>query len=220
VLERYDIIGIDPRFVGASTPLTCGLGAQDATQTTPPLEQRRGFEATAAFMKKVAEACDTTSKRFLPGLYFDGNFPGLAELWQQINEAPSNVTELTLSRSAAALVEVPVDNAAMSGLAILCDDVAWSRDVQRHRRERETDRRKHPMSGTLGSNIWACAFWPTNSVEPPVTIHASGPQNILLLQNLRDPVTPLQGGYGMRDALGDRARLITADQGGHVRCPQ
>ena len=349
VLDRYDIIGINPRFVGTSTPLTCGLSAQDATQTTPPLEQQGGFEATAAFMKKVAEACEATSKRFLPfittantardldrirealgeqkasylaysygtelgavyaslfpdrtdrivldsnvhpgwiwreqfrswgaaaeirfgdfaefaaahdetyhlgstptevrhmffkllakleespqtigeevlngpmfrvqtlaGLYFDGNFPGLAELWQQINEASSNVPELKLARSAAALVEVPADNAAMSGLAILCDDVAWSRDVQRYRREWDADRRRHPMFGTLGSNIWACAFWPTNPIEPPVTIHASGPQNILLLQNLRDPVTPLEGGYGMRKALGDRARLITVDQGGHT----
>ena len=349
VLERYDIIGIDPRFVGTSTPLTCGLSEQEATQTTPPLEQPGGFEATAAFMKEVAESCEATSKRFLPfvttantardldriraalgeakasylaysygtelgavyaslfpdrtdrivldsnvnpnwvwreqfrswgpaaeirfgdfaafaaahdetyhlgstpaevremffkllakleedpqvigdlvlngpmfrvqtlaGLYFDGNFPGLAELWQQINEGPSNVTRLPLSRSAAAPIEVPVDNPAVSGLAILCDDVAWSRNVERYRREWENDRRKYPMFGTLGSNIWACAFWPNNPIEPPVTIHSSGPQNILLLQNLRDPVTPLEGGYGMRKALGDRARLITVDQGGHT----
>lgn len=347
VRERYDIIGIDPRFVGSSTPLTCGLTAAEASQTTPPLEQPGGFTATADLMKKTAEACRATSKRFLPfvttantardfdriraalgeqkisylgysygtylgavyaslfphrtdrlvldsnvhpswvwreqfrswgpagevrfpdfaefaaahdetyhlgstpaavratffelvaklnenpqvideevlngemfrvytlsGLYFDANFPSLAELWQQLKEAPSSVTRLPFARTASA--DEPVDNVAMSGLAILCDDVAWSRNVERYRREWEADRQDYPLFGTVGSNIWACAFWPTSPIEPPVTISPAGPQNILLLQNLRDPVTPLAGGVGMRNALGARARLITVDQGGHT----
>jgi pimeloyl-ACP methyl ester carboxylesterase len=349
VLERYDIIGIDPRFVGASTPLTCGLNGQEADQTTPPLEQPGGFAATAAFMKKTAEACGATSKRFLPfvttantardfdsiraalgeekisylgysygtylgavyaslfphrtdrfvldsnvhpgsvwreqfrtwgpagevrftdfaefaaahddkyhlggtpaevretflelvgkldenphvigddvlngamfrvytlsGLYFDANFPSLAELWQQLDEAPSSLTQLPFARTVSSLADPPVDNTAMSGLAILCDDIAWSRDVERYRREWNADRAAYPLFGTLGSNIWACAFWPTSPIESPITISAVGPQNILLLQNLRDPVTPHAGGVGMRKALGHRARLITVDQGGHT----
>ncbi|MET0535128.1 MAG: alpha/beta hydrolase [Steroidobacter sp.] len=349
VLERYDLIGIDPRFVGTSTPVTCGLSEQDASQTTPPLEQAGGFDATVDFMKQTAEACKATSLRWLPfittantardfdriraalgepkisylgysygtylgavyaslfpdrtdrfvldsnvhpgwiwreqfrswgaggevrfpdfaefaaanddtyhlgdtpaevrelffelvakldanplvigdvvfngpmfrvytlsGLYFDANLPGLAELWQQINESPSSVTRLPLARTASSSAPVPVDNPAMSSLAILCDDVAWSRDVERYRREWEADRQEYPLFGTLGSNIWSCAFWPASPIEPPVTITSTGPQNILLLQNLRDPVTPYEGGVAMRDALGRRARLITVEQGGHT----
>src|SRR5690606_9735547 len=124
----------------------------------------------------------------LSALYFDASLPGLAELWQQIKEAPSGIARLPSG------LAVPDDNPAMSGLAVLCDDVAWPRDVERYRREWEADREAYPLFGTIGSNIWSCAFWPTRPIEPPVKITANGPQNILLLQNLRDPVTPLAGG--------------------------
>ena len=36
-----------------------------------------------------------------------------------------------------------------------------------------------------------------------------------MVQNLRDPATPLAGARQLRQAFGDRARLVTADQGGH-----
>jgi hypothetical protein len=38
---------------------------------------------------------------------------------------------------------------------------------------------------------------------------------VLLVQNLRDPGTPLVGALELRRAFGNRARLVTADQGGH-----
>ena len=43
----------------------------------------------------------------------------------------------------------------------------------------------------------------------------NGPSNVLMVQNLRDPATPLAGANELRKALGDRARMVTADQGGH-----
>jgi len=46
-----------------------------------------------------------------------------------------------------------------------------------------------------------------------VTDH--GPRNILVLQNLRDPATPWITGFGLRQALGRRAVMVTVDQGGH-----
>ncbi|GAA3092661.1 hypothetical protein GCM10020254_42130 [Streptomyces goshikiensis] len=36
-----------------------------------------------------------------------------------------------------------------------------------------------------------------------------------MIQNLRDPSTPYFGALKMRRALGDRARLVTVDHGGH-----
>lgn len=42
-----------------------------------------------------------------------------------------------------------------------------------------------------------------------------GPRNVLMVQNERDPATPLAGARSTRRAFGDRAALITADQGGH-----
>ncbi|MFD7316976.1 alpha/beta hydrolase [Streptomyces sp. NPDC059883] len=39
---------------------------------------------------------------------------------------------------------------------------------------------------------------------------------MLMVQNLRDPATPLSGALRTRRALGERARMVTIDQGGHV----
>jgi hypothetical protein len=48
-----------------------------------------------------------------------------------------------------------------------------------------------------------------------VRIGDHGPSNILLVQNVRDPASPLVGAREMRNALGERARLVTVDHGGH-----
>jgi hypothetical protein len=42
-----------------------------------------------------------------------------------------------------------------------------------------------------------------------------GPANVLLVQNLRDPATPLSGARETRAAFGARARMVTVDAGGH-----
>ncbi|MEV6154693.1 alpha/beta hydrolase [Nonomuraea sp. NPDC052129] len=65
-----------------------------------------------------------------------------------------------------------------------------------------------------------CAFWPSEPYEPPVQITGRGPANVLILQNLRDPATPLAGARQLRKAFGDRARMVTADPGGHLRSGQ
>jgi hypothetical protein len=38
---------------------------------------------------------------------------------------------------------------------------------------------------------------------------------VLLTQNLRDPSTPYSGARKMRQAFGDRARMVSVDSGGH-----
>ncbi|WP_370456438.1 alpha/beta hydrolase [Amycolatopsis sp. WAC 04169] len=77
------------------------------------------------------------------------------------------------------------------------------------------DRQRYPMFGASGANIRPCAFWRSEPAEPPVRVDDQGPSNVLLAQNTRDPATPLAGAEQMRHALGDRARMVTADQGGH-----
>lgn len=52
-------------------------------------------------------------------------------------------------------------------------------------------------------------------IEPQVRITDRGPSDILMVQNLRDPATPLAGALETRAALGQRARLVTVDNGGH-----
>jgi pimeloyl-ACP methyl ester carboxylesterase len=77
------------------------------------------------------------------------------------------------------------------------------------------DRIKYPMLGAAAANIGPCAFWPGKPVEPPVKIADRGPSNVLLVQNERDPGTPLAGAQKLRRAFGDRATMVTVDGGGH-----
>jgi hypothetical protein len=46
VLDTYDLIGFDPRGVGTSAPVTCGLTADQALQAFPTLTQSNSFIAT------------------------------------------------------------------------------------------------------------------------------------------------------------------------------
>ncbi|HEV7503520.1 MAG TPA: alpha/beta hydrolase [Thermoanaerobaculia bacterium] len=357
VLDRYDLIGFDPRFVGNSTPITCGLSDEEAFQAYVPLAQPGGFPATAALMRNVADACASAAGDVLPfvttantardmdqirqalgeakisylgysygtylgavyaalfpdqtdriildssvgpdwvwrqqfrawgsggtlrfpdfasfaaannsayhfgktptavqnfylrllhrlqshpvhlssgfvvngplfqelifsELYSDSLFPDLAEFLQRVNGSKNTdaaETDLLQAfqalRPRVALDDVPLDNDVASGLAILCDDVAWSRSVADYKRGFADDSRRYPLFGALGSNIWPCAFWQSQPVEPPVPITPLGPSNILMLQNRRDPATPYAGGLGLRAALGPRARLVSVDQGGHT----
>jgi pimeloyl-ACP methyl ester carboxylesterase len=358
VTAQYDLVGFDPRFIGHSSPLSCGLSDLAASATFPTAMQPGGFDATVAFVRDVASACAAVAGDQLPfvttantardmdqirqalgedkisylgysygtylgavyaslfpertdrvvldssvgpsliwrrqfrgfglggelrfpdfaafavanaatyhlgntpaevralyfqlrdrlerdpiplgegffldgdlfmqatfgSLYGDPSFPGLAELWQflasgELNTQPAQATLRAMLgpvlAGAAVFPEVPADNQPSAGTAVVCGDIAWPRAVDQYRRELALDTALFPMFGRVGSNISPCAFWPTTPVEPPVAITANGPANILILENLRDPATPLPGALEMRAALGRRSRLVSVDQGGH-----
>ncbi|AXB47858.1 alpha/beta hydrolase [Amycolatopsis albispora] len=144
-------------------------------------------------------------------MYTDQGLPQAAELWRAI-ETGQPVPPLP---SAPPPPDQPADNVTAAQLAVLCGDRNWPEPVEFYQRNVEEDRFRFPMWGAGAANIWPCAFWPVEPVEPPVEIGDRGPSNVLMVQNLRDPSTPLSGALRMREALGDRARMITADQGGH-----
>ncbi|GAA1642908.1 alpha/beta hydrolase [Actinoplanes couchii] len=140
-------------------------------------------------------------------LYYDREFPALATKWQILDTgaplpAPSDPGLPS------------TDNYLASQMHVICNDSDWPSSVGHYRRAVEQDRKRWPLFGAAGANITPCAFWPTSAV--PVTITDHGPSNILILHNLRDPATPLAGAVQLRKAFGDRARLVTADQGGHL----
>lgn len=66
VLKYYDLIGFDPRGVGESTPVTCGLNAYEASHAMIPLTENDSFDDTKAFMKKIAQKCAAKSGRTIP----------------------------------------------------------------------------------------------------------------------------------------------------------
>ncbi|MFS8099258.1 alpha/beta hydrolase [Lentzea alba] len=111
--------------------------------------------------------------------------------------------------------EVPRIQALLAGrLHVICGDSEWPSSVRTYERNVALDRVRYPMFGAAAANIQPCAFWP-KPVEKQVQLSDRGPRNILMVQNERDPATPLAGAYSTRRAFGDRAAMLTVDQGGH-----
>jgi pimeloyl-ACP methyl ester carboxylesterase len=148
-------------------------------------------------------------------LYTDAAFPDLAAVLQFINEG-GGAERLPAAVAAAVFPPVPEDNAFASAWAVTCDDAQWPESPDLYRRDVAIDRKRFPVAGGMAANIWPCAFWPVEPRERPVTIGGPGPRDVLVVQGLRDPATPYDGGVAMRRALGDRARLISVDVGGHA----
>ncbi|MFI5729862.1 alpha/beta hydrolase [Kribbella sp. NPDC051587] len=206
-----------------------------------PAEVRRNFLAFAKRLEtKPVLGYDGAAFRItaFSSLYADHDFPRLAQLWQGLQSFAASdqlTTASTLSAPNALAADPvlggaqqkvaqdnqsagqvsPYDNSLSAYLAVVCNDSVWPRDLATYQRDVQDARKRHPLFGAAGANINPCAFWPHAPAEPPATISSKGPANILLLQNLRDPATPHIGGVLLRKAFGDRARLVSVDQGGH-----
>ncbi|MFD9355061.1 alpha/beta hydrolase [Streptomyces sp. NPDC060031] len=106
------------------------------------------------------------------------------------------------------------DAAVMVG--VICNDVAWPRtSVASYQRAVDADRARHPLTAGMPVNVLPCSSWQTAPAQRPVRITDEGPSNILMIQNRRDPATPHSAALKMREALGDRAVLVTVERGGH-----
>lgn len=145
-------------------------------------------------------------------LYYDYKFPALAAQWQALDQGavPTAARSSQQSRKADSM-----ENYLSSQHAVICNDSVWPREPSTYRRNVRIDKQRFPMFGGSTANISPCAFWPTQP-QSKVKITDRGPANVLIAQNLRDPATPLAGARELRRAFGDRARMVTADQGGHL----
>ncbi|WP_086167422.1 alpha/beta hydrolase [Streptomyces pharetrae] len=108
-----------------------------------------------------------------------------------------------------------LQNSLAVGAGTLCNDIAWPRDAAVYEKGVAESRAAYPLTAGMPRNAMMCAAWPFEPQEPPVQITDAGPSDILLVQNERDPATPLAGALRMRAALGDRARMVTVDSTGH-----
>ncbi|WP_394428121.1 alpha/beta hydrolase [Streptomyces sp. SGAir0957] len=64
VAARYDVVGVDPRFVGRSTPLDCRWPTGSAFRGAGA--DRAGFDRMAAFSRDLAERCRRHAGDVLP----------------------------------------------------------------------------------------------------------------------------------------------------------
>ncbi|MFE6176085.1 alpha/beta hydrolase [Streptomyces sp. NPDC056464] len=175
--------------------------------TTPKQVTAKFFELVKRLDAEPVGDVDGTAFRGVTfeSLYFEGLLPRLAKDWQALDQGkPMTTPPPQIS-----------ENFLASHFYVTCGDSRWPGKVRDYQRNAAIDRLKYPMLGGTTGNIKPCAFWPDNRVEPPVRIGDRGPSNVLMVQNERDPGTPLVGAMKLRRAFGDRATLVTADQGGH-----
>ncbi|ARZ68282.1 hypothetical protein SMD11_2633 [Streptomyces albireticuli] len=180
----------------------------------------------------VAEKLDANPRGFQDAGHFPLTGNRLRQALQQALYSEGTGEEGTFARVSALIVAardttgpltvpdplpagpISQDQAAVL-VATLCNDVNWPRSVGSYARDVAADRIRHPLTAGMPVGILPCAFWKGGAPEKPTRITAEGPSNILMIQNLRDPSTPHRGALKMREALGDRTRLITVDAGGH-----
>ncbi|MFE9728129.1 alpha/beta hydrolase [Streptomyces sp. NPDC005794] len=149
-------------------------------------------------------------------LFKKSQYSQLAQLWQTLDSGDATAsTDLLPENAASGGALSPADNSLTVFLSVTCNDVEWPEDVDTYRKGVAEDRERYPMYGAAAANITPCAFWPHAPAEKPVAVNDEGPQNVLLVQNLRDVPTPLAGGKLLREKFADRSRLLTVDDSGH-----
>jgi pimeloyl-ACP methyl ester carboxylesterase len=148
-------------------------------------------------------------------LYSDTMFAGLAETWRLLDHAGATHLAARAATGAPVFPEVPQDNLVAGAFGLFCGDVQWPRDPEQYRRDVQRDSRLFPIAGGMAANIFPCAFWPVKPAKPPVPITGDGHTDVLLIQSLRDPATPLIGALEMRAALGPRVRMVISAGGAH-----
>jgi pimeloyl-ACP methyl ester carboxylesterase len=151
--------------------------------------------------------------------------PPMAQLWRAAgNVAAGRATpadRAVLAGLANGLVAqgtlpgVPQDNLFSAGWAYSCGDTAWPRDIRTYARNTAADRAAFPLTAGAPATIAPCAAWAVRPAAPEPTVRPLHRRNVLILQNERDPSTPLRTAQGMRRAMGPDAVLVTVDAGGH-----
>ncbi|GCB45266.1 alpha/beta hydrolase [Streptomyces sp. NL15-2K] len=178
--------------------------------TTPKQVTAKFFELAKRLEAKPVRGIDGTLFRgsTFDRLYSDADMPLVAEMWQALDK------DRPLPPNTPPVLE-NMENFMAARFYVICGDSRWPETVREYQRNVVADRQRYPMLGGSAAGIGPCAFWPDERVEPPVRIGDRGPSSVLMVQNERDPGTPLAGARELRRAFGKRATMVTADQGGH-----
>ncbi|WP_051499911.1 alpha/beta hydrolase [Nocardia sp. BMG51109] len=188
--------------------------------STPDAVREKYFELAEHLDKTPMPDLDGRAFRFITyfGLYSPEKYGSTADIWRSVRDNDAEGLRRALGVDGAAPPATgphPVDNSWSVFISVTCNDVAWPKGVEPYRRAVAEDRGKYPLFGAAGANVMPCAFWHNEPAEPPVRVGNQGPNNVLLVQNRRDPVTPYRNAELLREKFGDRARLVSVDQSGH-----
>ncbi|MFC8146135.1 alpha/beta hydrolase [Streptomyces paradoxus] len=183
-----------------------------------PAEVRSGFLRLAARLDRAPlpwpganpPQLDGNALRqtMLSSLYDPDDYPTLAKAIRAARKG-------TVPPAPASPPESVLQNVAAVGVGTICNDVDWPDSAAAYQKGVDESRAAHPLTAGMPRGPMVCAAWPYKPKEPAVRITDRGPSNILLVQNERDVATPLAGARKLRQALGDRAVMVTVNSTGH-----
>lgn len=216
--EGYDVEALRSQGAGFETRFPdfakfAAAHEQYHLGSTPAAVRGKYFRLAARLDDKPVQGYDGTTFRVVTAAMIraDSDLADLAAIWHALDEKqPLPDSDDDTSGGGAYS-----DNYPAAYLGVICGDSRWPTDLATYQHNVAVDRVGHPMYGAFTANIRPCAFWPAPA-EPKVKITDRGPSDVLMVHNLRDPATPLSGALRTRRALGERARMVTIDQGGHV----
>jgi pimeloyl-ACP methyl ester carboxylesterase len=211
----------DPRRVARGWMANFAIGAEDRFPDFAAWAAARdyGLGATPAEVRatylRLTAMLDAHPRPDLTGntlralmfnsLYSDAAFPRLAVFLQAADSGTP----------APPIPPADLANLVAVQTATACNDVAWPGSDHDYAGDVARNRAAYPLTAGMPVNIRPCAFWPYRPAEPPTRVTARGPHNIVMIQNRRDPATPLSGALRLRAAFGDRARMVIVNSGGH-----
>ncbi|MER7111486.1 alpha/beta hydrolase [Streptomyces sp. NPDC000229] len=152
---------------------------------------------------------------FLPGGYFNGFWPTLAEAFSAyVNDGDPD--PLVAAHKALAASDAADDNSYSVYAAVQCRDARWPRDWGVWHRDNWEVYGKAPFS--TWNNAWynaPCAFWPVASMAAPELTNEALPP-VLLFQATEDAATPYEGGVSVRRKLRGSSLVVERGGGNHA----
>lgn len=214
-----DNLGQDYAFDARHRALMAWIARYDTTYrlgTDPARVTARWYAMRAALAKKpaggVAGAAELEDT-FVPGGYYDGYWPYLAEAFAAYVHDKDTGPLLDAYRKFGA-VDAAGDNGYSVYTAVQCRDASWPRAWNRWRADTWAVYAKAPFMAW--NNAWynaPCAFWPTGPAAP-VSIANTELPPALLFQATDDAATPYAGGVTAHRLLA-RSSLVVEEGGGN-----
>ncbi|MGC0328646.1 pimeloyl-ACP methyl ester carboxylesterase [Streptomyces sp. SAI-170] len=185
--------------------------------TDPEKVETKWYAMRAALAKKPAgrkvgpsELEDT----FMPGGYYDGYWPYLAEAFAAYVNA-KNADPLVEAYETFGAVDAAGDNGYSVYTSVQCRDAVWPRDWATWRADNWAAYEKAPFM--TWNNAWynaPCAFWPTAQRLPRDIANGELPP-VLLFQATDDAATPYQGGAFVHAMLHGSSLVVEEGGGNH-----
>ncbi|MCF6521514.1 alpha/beta hydrolase [Streptomyces sp. JJ36] len=151
---------------------------------------------------------------FLPGGYYNGYWPTLAEAFSAYVTEGDEEPLVTAFENFAA-VDAGGDNGYSVYTAVECRDASWPRDWGTWHRDMWKVHSEAPFM--TWNNAWynaPCAFWPTRSLTPPDVSNDDLPP-VLIFQATDDAATPYEGGVVARRKLEGSSLVVEQGGGNH-----